>query len=109
MMVITSESDKVERRCRCCPVAINNFCFQMGSKSRQKSSMSQKTGKISMERTPFGWMVSFGRLHHTGLGSLFNSYVELTLVRPYSLENDCPYPSVGDVRIEWMECFYQGQ
>jgi hypothetical protein len=48
MMVITSERHSVMVRWRLRGAAANNQVRQSGSKSKQKSSMSQKTGKMSM-------------------------------------------------------------
>lgn len=41
--------------------------------------MSQKTGKMSIKRIPFGVMLVLANYIFTESGSLFNSYVELTL------------------------------
>src|SRR5438067_5996447 len=80
MMVITSDRHKEEDRLRW-RVSSNCFC-QCGSKSKQKSSMSQKMGRMSMKRTPCRSRDEVLVNYILQLGVLFSiSYVELTF--PY--------------------------
>src|SRR5438067_13574486 len=78
MMVITSDRHKEEDRLRWW-VSSNCLCHK-GSKSKQKSSMSQKIGRMSMKRTPYRSRDEVLVNYILQLGVLFSiSCVELTL------------------------------
>src|SRR5207248_3108281 len=79
MMVITSDRHKEEDRLRWW-VSSNCLCHK-GSKSKQKSSMSQKMGRMSMKRTPYRSRDEVLVNYILQLGVLFSiSCVELTLI-----------------------------
>src|SRR5437762_7743412 len=78
MIVITSDRHEEEDRLRW-RVSSNCLCHK-GSKSKQKSSMSQKMGRMSMKRTPCRSRDEVLVNYILQLGVLFSiSYVELTL------------------------------
>src|SRR4051794_22545849 len=78
-MVMTSLRAKLLARCRFRPLATRCW-YQAGSKREQKSSMSQKTDRISIQNSGNGGrtMVNSLYLPHSP-GVLVTLYVELTL------------------------------